>query len=261
MTLEPDLSETIAMIIGAGRSPAPSLALALAAQGASVAANDLSPALLDPLVQGAAGMRGSIRPYTADATRGMPLRSMIDEILDDWGGIDVLVNNPRIQPAAPLIDMDEYDWQRTVEMNLNGPFLTMQLVARLMREQGSGVILNIVDADPERLTARGAGAYGASQHGLRALSRAAAQELIAYNIRVHTICLGNGAAVFDKPAFHQASEAVEPGGLLAQLVLFLCSPAAAHLAGQEFAVSDHGVEPAPVEGWQNNTDRFTGSKE
>ncbi len=182
------LQDQIVLITGAGRPPAPALALALASQGATIAANDLSPVLLDPLAEEVRGRSGRIQLYIADATRGMPLRAMLDEILEDFGRIDILVNNPRILPETPLLEMDEWDWQRTIEMNLNGPFLVTQLVARLMKEQGRGVILNFVDTDSLALEKPGRAAYAASQQGLLALSQAAARELIAYNIRVHTLC-------------------------------------------------------------------------
>ncbi|HEX9018324.1 MAG TPA: SDR family oxidoreductase [Anaerolineaceae bacterium] len=221
-----NLADLVVLITGAGRAPASALARRCAELGATVAANDLSPNLLDPLAAFATGSSGRIQAYVADATRGMPLRAMLDEILEDCGKIDVLVSNPRIQPVTPLLEMDEWDWQRTVEMNLNGPFLITQLVARLMREQGGGVILNIVDMNPAALNAPGRAAYAASQQGLLSLSQAAARELMAYNIRVYTLC---------------PDEAVlqgQPSDPLVRLATYLCSPAAAHLPGQVFQVNN-----------------------
>lgn len=255
MTTDPILRGTVALIYGAGRAPGPALAHALARQGAVVAANDLSPTLLDPLRDDAAGLAGTVRSYPADASRGMPLRAMIDEVLEDCGRIDVLINNPRIQPHAPLLELDEWDWQRTLEMNLNGSFLITQQVARLMREQGGGVIINIIDGCDQRLDAPGNDAYAASQHGLRSLARTAAQALIAYNIRVYAICLENWAV------FETTGASTEPGDLLSQLAVYLCSPAAAHLAGQEFRVDQRRVDPPPGPNWQSVMDLFAGSKE
>ncbi len=260
MTPEPPLSGTAVLIYGAGRAPAPALALALARAGAAVAVNDLSPTLLDPLVEMAAGLPGSIRAYPGDASRGMPLRAMIDEILEDWGKIDVLINNPRIRPNVPLLEIDEWDWQRTIEMNLNGPFLITKLVARLMRDQGGGVILNIVDGCQSRLDAPGSEAYAASQQGLRSLARTAAQALIAYNIRVHALCL-NDSAAFEPLGLSQAGGKADQGDLLTQLAVFLCSPAAAQIPGQEFMVGEHRVDPLPATNWHSLTDLLAGSKE
>lgn len=182
------LEGQVVLIIGAGRWPGPQLALALASQGATVAANDLSPVLLDPLCEAAGPFSGKIRGYTADATRGMPLRAMLDEVMEDWGKIDVLINNPRVAPSYDLLDMDEWDWQRTVEMNLNGPFLASKLAARSMQAaQRKGVIINIVDTtDFPGLP--GHSAYAASQAALLSFSQSAAREFIAYNIRVYTLC-------------------------------------------------------------------------
>lgn len=245
---EHSLRGRMILMTGAGRWPGPALALAFARQGAIVAANDLSPVLLDPLLSAAQGLPGQIRTYVADATRGMPLRALLEEVHDDLGKIDVLVNNPRIQPDTPLLDMDEWDWQRTVEMNLNGPFLVTKLVARQMRELGSGVILNLVDSTQQSLAAPGRAAYVASQAGLLALSRAAAQELIAYNIRVHTLCP-------DPDVLHpldpidvmtlRAANQHHPGEVLTRLAVFLSSPAAEQLASQTFQISKLQSTPQP----------------
>lgn len=242
-----DEQKPVALITGAGRAPAPDLALSLLDEGIIVAANELSPTLIDPLEKAAKNRPGHLQAYIADATRGMPLRAMIDEILGDWGRIDILINNPRIQPSAALIDMDEWDWQRTVEMNLNGPFLVSQIAARLMREQGSGVILNIVDTNPDLLEAHGAAAYAASQQALLALSQAAARELIAYNIRVYTLCPDR--AVFSS----QKEDQGETGRVFTRFATFLCSQAAKTLSGQVFQVRRAGIAPEPSLPWQTSS--------
>jgi NAD(P)-dependent dehydrogenase (short-subunit alcohol dehydrogenase family) len=251
------LLNQVALITGAGRVPGPGLALALAARGATVAANDLSPTLIDPLVAAGQSLDNRIQGYIADATRGMPLRAMLDEVLSDFSRIDILVNNPRVMPETALIDMDEWDWQRTVEMNLNGPFLVSQLVARLMREQGGGVIFNIVDTNLAVTEAPGHAAYAASQQGLWAFSQAAAREFIAYNIRVYTLC--PDPALFDAVInLPEARSAAVPSHgsdichLFEQLVVFLCSPEAADRTGQVFRISRERVEPHP--GWQIDAD-------
>lgn len=178
----------VILIVGSGRWPGPSLATAYAAQGHIVAINDLSPVLLRPICDQHKGQPGQIHSFIADATRGMPLRAMLDEVQETLGDIDILINNPRIKPKSSLFEMDEWDWQRTIEMNLNGPFLVTQLVAHVMRERGNGLIINLVDAS-QAIPTSGHAAYAASQAGLLAFSQAAAQELIAYNIQVFTICL------------------------------------------------------------------------
>jgi NAD(P)-dependent dehydrogenase (short-subunit alcohol dehydrogenase family) len=224
------LEGKVVLIIGAGRPPGPALAASLALQGAVIALNDLTPILLDPVVDSIQAQGGRARAYVADSARGMPARAMLDEVLEDWGQVDVLINNPRVQPQAELASMDEWDWQRTIEMNLNGPFLMTQLVTRVMREQGGGTVINIVDVNAGALETPGRAAYAASQAGLLSLSRAASRELISYNIRVHTLCPAEVVLRSDA-AMDSAVSAVKE---IADLLVYLCSPAADHLPGQIF---------------------------
>jgi len=236
------LHDQVVLIIGAGRAPAPALARAFADQGAILAANDFSPITLDQAAAQVLERGGRIKTYVADATRGMPLRAMIDEVLEDWGRVDVLVNNPRVQPSAPLLSMDEWDWQRTIEVNLNGPFLVTQLVARLMREQGGGTILNIVDTNPASLDLEGNAAYAASQQGFYALTQAAARELMAYNIRVYALCPDDpGGLSGDATASVPVAAGWEDH--LNRLAVTLCSRGEKVPPGQAFRVSQTGVIP------------------
>jgi NAD(P)-dependent dehydrogenase (short-subunit alcohol dehydrogenase family) len=233
------LKDRVILMIGAGRWPGPLLTLALASQGAVVAVNDLSPILLDPLCAAAQSLPGQVKAYIADATKGMPLRAMLEEVLEDWGRLDVLINNPRVIPNIPIIDMDEWDWQRTVDMNLNGPFLVTKLVFRSMVEEGQGTILNIVDTT-DALNQPGNGAYAASQTGFLAFSKAAAQELIAYNIRVYTLCpdrdlLHNSIPVSDfAQAFEPAQAVNHP---LVKMITGLCSSSNAMRTEEPITVS------------------------
>jgi NAD(P)-dependent dehydrogenase (short-subunit alcohol dehydrogenase family) len=222
--IQKPLQNQVVLIVGAGRAPGPALARAFAQTGAIVCANDLSPVLLDPLVEYGSAAGQTIRAYPGDATRGMPLRSLLDEVLSDWNHIDILVNNPRVHPQTPLLDMDEWDWQRTVEMNLNGPFMVTQLVAREMRAQGQGVIINITGNDAPFA---GSAAYQASQQGLFALSQASALELMAYNIRVHTLCLEEAGT---------RNSTSDPEQTIARLATFLCGPESDTLSGQVFRI-------------------------
>ena len=267
------LQDKVVLIVGAGREPGPSIARALAAQGAVVALNDLSPVPLDPLVTAIQASGGRANSYVGDATRGMPLRAMLDEVLADWDRIDVLINNPRVQPLTPLMEMDEWDWQRTVEMNLNGPFLVTQLCAKLMREQGEGVVINIIESEQAAAHGPARAAYAASQAGLLALTRSAAKELMAYNIRVYGLCpdpvmLSNQESTIAFPPGNVSTDPLptetmstnkvlppssvsssnpapgSSGDALAQMVVFLSSEASRQLPGQILQVGAQEREQA-----------------
>ncbi len=233
------LKDRVILIIGAGRGPGPALCLVLASLGASVAANDLSPIVLDPVCEAANTLSGAVKAYVADATKGMPLRAMLEEVVEDWGRIDVLINNPRVMPQSTLLDTDEWDWQRTVDMNLNGPFLVSKLAAHQMREQGQGTILNIVDTS-NALLEPGRAAYAAGQSGFLALSQAASRELMAYNIRVYTLCpdrdtLHNPESLSQVMA--SLAGATSPGNNLAKMVSMLCGRSENYPAEQLIKIS------------------------
>jgi NAD(P)-dependent dehydrogenase (short-subunit alcohol dehydrogenase family) len=105
---------------------------------------------------------------------------------DDFGGIDILVNHAAVEPHTSLLDMDEWDWHRTLDVNLTGAFMMTQSAGRVMR--GSGVILNIVAGTGRGVDAtRDAGAYLSSMAGLAALSCQADRELSPHGIRVYAV--------------------------------------------------------------------------
>lgn len=238
-----DFRDKIVLVTGAGRGIGRSLAMAFAAQGAIVAANDLTPVNLDRTEAAIRASGGRVKAYLADIAKKMPIQAMISEIADDWGRIDILVNNAGVEPHAPILDMDEWDWQRTLDVNLSGPFFTMQVAGRVMRAQGGGVIVNIASIAGRAGGLKDRAAYVASKMGLIGLTREAAREFAAYKIRVNAVCPGVIETEMTA-ALRQNTEMVArwladiPEGRLgkpedvAGLVLFLCSPAAAYITGQ-----------------------------
>jgi len=246
MNTEFSFAGQVVFIQGAGRQPGPRLAQAFAARGAVVAACDLSPSLLTPIEAACQGLPGAVHTYIGDTSRGMPARAILDEVANECGPIDILINNPRIAPDKHLLDTDEYDWQRTIEANLNGSFLLMRLVARQMVEENRGVMVNLLAEPGPRLAVPGSAAYAASQMGLLALTRAAAQELIAYNIRVYGVCLPGGPSASEKaPERAQwigelcSADPASPQNpcLVEDWVVFLCSQVAEAIPGQVFRLS------------------------
>jgi len=129
---------------------------------------------------------GNARAYIDDVAKKVGAQALVKRVEDDFGRIDILVNHAAVEPRSPLLEMDEWDWHRTLDVNLTGAFLMTQSVGRMMREQGGGVIIHLVtvagrDESPLR------GAFHASMAGLEALSRQAGRELESYGIRVHAI--------------------------------------------------------------------------
>lgn len=176
-----NLKDKVVLITGAGKGAGRALALAFAERGAIVAANDISPVNVDLVASEISSRGGRAKTYIEDVAKKVGAQVLVNSVEEDFGGIDILVNHAAVEPHTSLLEMDEWDWHRVLDVNLTGAFLMMQSAARVMKGKGRGEILNIVAES-------GAGAaYLSSMAGLRALSASAALELIPYGIRVHAI--------------------------------------------------------------------------
>jgi NAD(P)-dependent dehydrogenase (short-subunit alcohol dehydrogenase family) len=216
------LKDKIVLITGAGRGYGRELAKAFALQGARLALNDISPMNLDTLVTEIETLGGEAKAYVQDIAKKVPVQGLVMRVEDDFGKIDVLVNHSAVEPKKPVLDIDEWDWQRTIMVNLSAAFLMTQATGRVMKENGGGVIVNLIPLEG-RDGQSGRTAYVASMMGLVGFTRQAASELGAFNIRVHAV--GTGIAEL------QRAEAEIPSGFN-EAVLYLCDEKNAHLNGQ-----------------------------
>lgn len=203
-----DFEGKVILITGAGKGKGRVLAEVFAARGACVAANDISPINLDELVSRS---RGRIKAYVDDVAKKVAAQAIVNQVEDDFGRIDILINHAAVEPRVGLLDMDEWDWHRVLDVNLTAAFLTMQSAGRVMREKGLGVIINLITAaGPD---SKNEAAYAASVTGLIGLTRQASLELSEYNVHVHA--LGVGIAEF------QRADAGVPKKFV-EAVMYLC---------------------------------------
>jgi len=140
------------------------------------------------------------------------------QINDQYGHLDILVQAASVEPRDALLEIDEWDWRRMLDSNLTGPFLLMQSVGRILREQGGGVIVNLVCVDRESRSAT------AGKTGLLALTQVMANELGDHNIRVNAL----SCAVSKADQLNEYPE--DP----VDLVLYLCGAGSSHLNGKIF---------------------------
>lgn len=241
------LTGRVALVTGAGRGIGRAIALALAQAGATLAVNDISP---DGVEHTAGLIRengGQAQVFMADVSRKHEVQTMMEAIRDAFGSLDILVNNAGIEPHKPLLELDEWDWDRTLDVNLKGPFLLTQSAGRVMADQGGGVIVNIgsIAGRAHGLTDRAA--YVASKMGLIGLTRESARELAAHNIRVNAVCPG---VIETEMTSELRQDAAMMGRWLsdipigrlgiaedvAGLVVFLCSDQASYVTGQAINV-------------------------
>lgn len=213
---------------------------------------DVSQENIDSALSACPGMKGEL----ADVGDAQAVEAFFNHVMEESGGIDVLINNAGIAgPRAPLEQIDYSDWDNTIRVNLNGMFYCIKQVIPHMKKQQDGSIINISTGStrtglPYRLP------YVAGKEGVNGLTRNVARELGPYNIRCNAILPGmvdnaRGRAVLNKLA-EQRNESLEQTteNLLryvsmrtliapeeiAEMAYFLASDASHHVTGQLIGV-------------------------
>lgn len=179
-----------ALITGGSRGLGRAMARAFAAEGARVAftyARDEEAAArtLDELRAAAPDARG----YKVSVLDFPGTEAIVRELEADWGGLDVLVNNAGVSQGLPLALVEEEDWDRVMDVNVKGAFLTARAVLKGMIRRRTGVVLNIGSLAGTRILDAPVH-YCASKAALKGMTQALAKEVARYQIRV--LCLAPG---------------------------------------------------------------------
>ncbi|HKZ68521.1 MAG TPA: glucose 1-dehydrogenase [Anaerolineales bacterium] len=245
--------DKVVLVTGAGRGIGKAIAKRFAAEGAKVVVNDINPDTGDATAKeinelvAANGHHGQALYLNTDVANKMAVQTMHYEILEKWGRVDILINNAGIEPTGSILTLDEWAWDRAINVNLKGAFLCTQTVGRSMKDQGGGVIVNIASIAGRAAGLRDRSAYVASKTGLLGFTRECAREFAAYNIRVNAAC--PGVIITEMTAHLRENEAQmkkwledipqarlgEPDDVTG-LVMFLCSDDARYITGQAFNV-------------------------
>jgi NAD(P)-dependent dehydrogenase (short-subunit alcohol dehydrogenase family) len=242
-----DHSQAVA-ITGAGGGIGRALALGFGRSGYRVAAADIDEAAARCTAELVRQAGGTASGLLVDVAEPESVTRMLEAVMNEWGRLDVLVNNAGIFPRARVVDLDLATWTRTIDVNLKGTFLGSQAAARLLIAQGrGGRIVNVASVSAFEPSVRQAH-YAASKAGIVAFSRNLALELAPYRITVNVLAPGlvntaqprqddvteeqlaaRGAAI---PLGHMA----EPDEMV-PTVLFLCSDGASYITGQTLHVN------------------------
>jgi NAD(P)-dependent dehydrogenase (short-subunit alcohol dehydrogenase family) len=227
-----EFSGKVVLVTGAGRGYGREIAAAFAAHGAIVAANDLTPINLDITLDRIRAAGGRVKQYLYDIAVRMQAQAMVDEIIADWGRLDILVNNAGVEPRYSLLDMDEWDWKRTLDVNLSGPFFLIQAGGRVMAQQGGGAIVNLGFADNKTDDWGNRAAFISSKMGLIGLTRVAAQELSPDQIRVNMLLPVRRVGGDPSPLnLENIVEDPVNSAAVAAMVVFLCGRDSEYLSG------------------------------
>lgn len=179
------VKDKVILITGAGKGSGKLLAKELAIRGATIAANDISPINVEEVVDEINRGGGHAKAYIEDVAKKVGVQNLINSVEDDFGRIDVLIYHAAVEPHTSVLEMDEWDWHRVLDVNLTGAFLMTQSAGRVMRSQGSGIVINLIAANQESV--ENEAAFIASMEGLDTFTRQAARELNPHGIRVHAV--------------------------------------------------------------------------
>jgi NAD(P)-dependent dehydrogenase (short-subunit alcohol dehydrogenase family) len=196
--------------------------------------------------------------FQADVGDAQQVQRMFGQLMQEAGSLDVLVNNAGVQTWAPLLELTEQDWDRTIRTNLKGTFLCTQEAARCMHSKG-GCIINIGSGANKRPFPNLID-YCASKGGIETFTIAAAVELGPRRIRVN--CVAPGSIAIERTQQEDPNYAVTWGSLtplrrigrvqdVAQAVIFLVSDAAAFVTSQTLYVDGGLWSQVP---WPYNTE-------
>jgi NAD(P)-dependent dehydrogenase (short-subunit alcohol dehydrogenase family) len=171
--------------------------------------------------------------------------AVIDELADELGGVDVLVNNAGMGHTDAFVDLDLETFRRVIDLDLIAPFLCAQRAARRMIAGGRGGRIVNVTSVHEHVPLPGSAAYCAAKHGLGGLTKVMALELAEHGITVNAVAPGEIAtrmtgAEDEDPHDEQRGgiPAGRPGDAheVGAVIAFLASPSASYVTGQSYTV-------------------------
>lgn len=234
--------EKVVVITGAGRGIGRAHALAFAKEGAKVVVNDLgteldgsgsSVAVADSVVSEIKSSKGeAVANYDSVVTISGG-RSIINTALENFGRIDILINNAGILRDKTLLKMDESMWDTVIDVHLKGTFICTQAAALEMRNQGTGGSIINTTSIAGILGNFGQANYGAAKAGIIGFTRIAAIELEKYGINVNAIA----PAAVTRMISPIVSEKMIPE-CISPLILFLASEKGRTITGKVFGI--HG---------------------
>jgi 2-hydroxycyclohexanecarboxyl-CoA dehydrogenase len=236
------LGGKIAIVTGAGQGIGQAIAAKLAAEEATVIVTDMDQVKAE---QTAARLPGALA-LRADVTDRDGMQAVADRVRQQFGRIDVLVNNAGWDKASPFVDSEPADWDRAIAVNLYGVLHACKAVLPVMAEQGSGAVVNL-GSDAGRVGSSGEAVYSAAKGGVIAFTKSLAREMARHQVRVNCVCPGPTDtalfASFAGPKLREALTKAIPFRRLGQpddvanVVVFLASDEASFVTGQTVSVS------------------------
>jgi len=238
----------VVLVTGAASGIGRAVALAFGRAGAAVVVADVAVDGGHSTAAMIVESGGKALFVTSDVTRAPEVEALVDKTVHHYGRLDCAVNCAGVfEAGARLAEFDEALYDRIMEVNVKGVWLSMKYQLRQMEKQGAGAIVNLSCALGQA-GAPGQGVYAASKHALAGLTRSAAREHAKEGIRVNAVCAGAvrtpmlARAIQREPAIEKKLRAAHPMGRfgetaeIANAVLWLCSEQASFVTGHELSV-------------------------
>ena len=234
----------VALVPGAARGIGQTIARKLAVEGCDVALCDLKAEWLTETVGLIEAAGRKAKCFEADVSNAAMVDAVVSGAMEAFGKIDILVNNAGITKDTLMIRMSEQDWDAVLSVNLKGTFLFTKAVARPMMKQRSGTIVNVASIIG-LIGNAGQCNYAASKAGVIALTKSAAKELAARNVRVNAVAPGfiqtRMTDVLPEDVRKKMLDLIPLNRFgqpedVANVVLFLASDAASYMTGQVLPV-------------------------
>ena len=237
-----------AIVTGGKQGIGKAIALALAQAGADVAVcgRVLEDGKLKAVADEIQGLGRRSLAVQTDITRRNDVDNLIQKVTDEFGRIDIMVNNAAVRVMAPLLELSEADWDKTIDTDLKGYYFCCQAVGKRMVTQKSGNIINIASGLASKAVPL-QGVYSAAKAGVLMMSRVLAVELAQHNIRVNAISPGLIKTDMTKqdwsdPEILKQIAATRPLGRLGEpadvagAAVFLASDASSYITGHSILV-------------------------
>lgn len=239
-----ELQGKVALVTGAGRNIGRSIALSLAAGGATIAVNTrASREDAEKVAREIRDSGGQAQVYLADVTDAGQVKTMFDGVIRQFGRLDILVLSASVRREVAFKDMDFAEWRRSLDLSLDGSFHCVKASLPAMIAAGGGSIVMLA-GDTALSGAVGKVNSSAAKSGLVGMTRALAKELAKHNIRVNCVSPGSieTTRTADRAARTGADGLIPLGRYgkpeeIASVVRFLCGPGSDYITGQTVHVN------------------------
>jgi len=181
------LDNKIAIVTGAARGLGAATAQVLATQGARVVAADVN---FDEVAQVAREIGENVKPVRIDVSQVAQLKTLADEVAQEFGRIDILVNNAGICPRLSFAESSEDDWEKLMSINARSQYFLTQAVCPIMKKQGGGRIINVASTGGRIGSFANASIYSGTKGAIVMFTKSIAREVAADGILVNCIAPG-----------------------------------------------------------------------